>query len=83
MKCLILFNILKWFNGNEDYFLLQFSYYDAASSLYFRDGIRPIDFVIVWDEFNHETSSYRCKEMRKVYILYFQLSFTKQYNQLL
>lgn len=38
----------------------------AASSLYFHDGIRPIDFVIVWDEFVPEASSFRCSEMRKV-----------------
>ncbi|XP_050464477.1 anoctamin-1 isoform X1 [Cataglyphis hispanica] len=38
-------------------------------SLYFRDEIRSIDFVLVWDEFNGEAQTYRNVERRRVFEL--------------
>ncbi|CAL7952008.1 unnamed protein product [Xylocopa violacea] len=40
---------------------------EKAFSLYFRDEIRTIDFVLVWDEYNAEAQTYRCTEYRRVY----------------
>ncbi|XP_050486172.1 anoctamin-1 isoform X4 [Bombus huntii] len=39
----------------------------TAFSLYFRDEVRTIDFVIVWDEYNVEAQTYRCTEYRRVF----------------
>ncbi|XP_043515154.1 anoctamin-1 isoform X1 [Frieseomelitta varia] len=39
----------------------------TAFSLYFRDEIRTIDFVLVWDEYNVEAQTYRCTEHRRVF----------------
>lgn len=36
-------------------------------SLYFRDEIRTIDFVLVWDEYNVEAQTYRCTEYRRIF----------------
>lgn len=37
-----------------------------AFSLYFRDEIRTIDFVLVWDEYNTEAQTFRSTEHRRV-----------------
>ncbi|XP_017877213.1 anoctamin-1 isoform X2 [Ceratina calcarata] len=39
----------------------------TAFSLYFRDEIRTIDFVLVWDEYNTEAQTFRCSEFRRVF----------------
>ena len=44
----------------------QISKCGTAFSLYFRDEIRTIDFVLVWDEYNVEAQTYRCTEYRRV-----------------
>ncbi|XP_015601700.1 anoctamin-1 isoform X2 [Cephus cinctus] len=43
------------------------SHYGTASSLYFRDEIRSIDFVLVWDEHDAEALTYRSIELRRVF----------------
>ncbi|XP_046742491.1 anoctamin-4 [Diprion similis] len=43
------------------------SHYDEASSLYFRDELRTIDFVLVWDEHNGEAITYKSVEMRRIF----------------
>ncbi|XP_076753625.1 anoctamin-1-like isoform X2 [Xylocopa sonorina] len=40
---------------------------EEVFSLYFRDEIRTIDFVLVWDEYNAGAQTYRCTEYRRVY----------------
>ena len=39
---------------------------NPISSQYFIDGVRPIDLVLVWDEFDEVSSSKKCAELRKV-----------------
>ncbi|XP_044597839.1 anoctamin-1 isoform X1 [Cotesia glomerata] len=41
--------------------------HEETSNLYFRDGIRSIDFVIVWDEHDEEALTARCTEFRKTF----------------
>ncbi|KAG5339529.1 ANO1 protein, partial [Acromyrmex charruanus] len=36
-------------------------------SLYFRDEIRSVDFVLVWDEYNGEAQTYRSVERRRIF----------------
>ncbi|XP_043249984.1 anoctamin-1-like isoform X2 [Colletes gigas] len=40
---------------------------ERAFSLYFRDEIRTIDFILVWDEFDTEAQTYRSIEYRRVF----------------
>ncbi|XP_076618287.1 anoctamin-1-like isoform X1 [Colletes latitarsis] len=40
---------------------------EGAFSLYFRDKIRTIDFILVWDEFDTEAQTYRSIEYRRVF----------------
>ncbi|XP_044002725.1 anoctamin-5-like [Aphidius gifuensis] len=37
------------------------------TNLFFRDGIRSIDFVLVWDEHDTHSLSFRCTEFRKIF----------------
>ncbi|XP_066593717.1 anoctamin-1 isoform X3 [Prorops nasuta] len=37
----------------------------TAFSLFFRDEICSIDFILVWDEYNHEAQAFQCFERRK------------------
>ncbi|CAK9797502.1 Ano1 [Anthophora plagiata] len=39
----------------------------ALFSLYFRDEIRTIDFILVWDEHNAEAQTYRNTEYRRIF----------------
>ncbi|KAJ8687984.1 hypothetical protein QAD02_023779 [Eretmocerus hayati] len=43
------------------------SHSDGECSLFFQDGIRPIDFVLVWDQFDSQASTQRCEQMRKIF----------------
>ncbi|XP_076233394.1 anoctamin 1 [Calliopsis andreniformis] len=43
------------------------SNYGTAFSLYFRDEIRTIDFIIVWDEYDAGAQTYRSTEYRRVF----------------
>ncbi|KAL6259932.1 hypothetical protein P5V15_009842 [Pogonomyrmex californicus] len=36
-------------------------------SLYFRDEIRSVDFILVWDEYNGEAQTYRSIKRRKIF----------------
>jgi len=45
---------------------LQLSHSGTKYSLYFRDEIRSIDFVLVWDEYSGEAQTYRSVERRRV-----------------
>ncbi|XP_014210857.1 anoctamin-5 [Copidosoma floridanum] len=40
---------------------------DVNTSLYFRDGIRLIDFVLVWDGYNQEASKFKFADIRKIF----------------
>ncbi|XP_012270892.1 anoctamin-1 isoform X2 [Orussus abietinus] len=46
---------------------MQLSHYEEASSLYFRDKTRTIDFVLVWDHLDGEATTYRSVERRRVF----------------
>ncbi|XP_066593714.1 anoctamin-1 isoform X1 [Prorops nasuta] len=39
----------------------------TAFSLFFRDEICSIDFILVWDEYNHEAQAFQCFERRKIF----------------
>ncbi|XP_043284882.1 anoctamin-4-like [Venturia canescens] len=39
----------------------------TSSSLYFRDGVRSIDFVMVWDQNNEYTLTYKCNKLREIF----------------
>lgn len=56
--------------------LPQMSHYDLASSLYFRDEIRSIDFVLVWDEHEQAATNYKSVELRRVRLF----NYTKKKN---
>nr|XP_012142541.1 PREDICTED: anoctamin-1 isoform X1 [Megachile rotundata] len=43
------------------------SNYGAMFSLYFRDEIRTIDFVLVWDEYDTGAQTYRNTEYRRIF----------------
>ncbi|XP_014471955.1 PREDICTED: anoctamin-1 isoform X2 [Dinoponera quadriceps] len=52
-------------NTTRDSRLLPHS--GTKDSLYFQDEIRSIDFVLVWDEYDGETQTYRNIERRKIF----------------
>lgn len=52
-------------NSIQDSRLLSHS--GTKYSLYFRDEIRSVDFILVWDEYNGEAQTYRNVERRKVF----------------
>lgn len=58
-------------NINIIIFIFQLSHSGTKYSLYFRDEIRSIDFILVWDEFNGEAQTYRNVERRRVNSNYF------------
>ncbi|XP_032688341.1 uncharacterized protein LOC116852262 isoform X3 [Odontomachus brunneus] len=72
---------LSTINNDTDETIIDGSYTDVKNSmhnsrllshsgtkysLYFRDEIRSIDFVLVWDEYNGEAQTYHSVEHRKI-----------------
>ncbi|XP_011697845.1 PREDICTED: anoctamin-1 isoform X2 [Wasmannia auropunctata] len=53
-------------NNTHDTRLLSHSS-GTRYSLYFRDEIRSVDFVLVWDEYNGEAQAYRNVERRRIF----------------
>ncbi|XP_018398327.1 PREDICTED: anoctamin-1-like [Cyphomyrmex costatus] len=52
-------------NNVHDTRLLSLS--GTRYSLYFRDEIRSVDFVLVWDEYSGEAQTYRSVERRRIF----------------
>lgn len=51
--------------------IFQIPHSGTRYSLYFRDEVRSVDFVLVWDEYNGDAQTSRSVERRRVSMNYY------------